>query len=162
MGQTQHKSKLHEWVGRGTWYLNTSLNSGSSGTGDYASNYKTPNYTQYTQQDFKGNKSKLSIKSVNPIIFLFQLFFHSFFKILTWHKSVSNSWFWLWYSKYFGTSYREKFHSVIEKISYSSLEKRVKIQNRPRNVNIKIWFPEFMPIFLERINFSMGNSAVGA
>ena len=50
------------------------MNSGSSGTGDYASNYKTPNYTQYTQQDFKGNKSKLSIKSVNPIIFLFQLF----------------------------------------------------------------------------------------
>ena len=58
LGQTQHKSELiHK---EETSYLNTSLNSGSSGTGDYASNYKTPNYTQYTQQDFKGNKSKLS------------------------------------------------------------------------------------------------------
>ena len=31
-----------------------SIGTGSSGAGDYASNYKTPNYTQYTQQDFKG------------------------------------------------------------------------------------------------------------
>ena len=30
------------------------IGTGSSGTGDYASNFKTPNFTQYTQQDFKG------------------------------------------------------------------------------------------------------------
>ena len=30
------------------------IGTGSSGAGDYASNYKTPNITQYTQQDFKG------------------------------------------------------------------------------------------------------------
>ena len=34
------------------------IGTGSSGAGDYASNYKTPNYTQYTQQDFKGKLSK--------------------------------------------------------------------------------------------------------
>ncbi len=33
------------------------IGTGASGTGDYASNYKTPNYTQYTQQDFKGDIS---------------------------------------------------------------------------------------------------------
>ena len=32
-----------------------SIGTGSSGAGDYVSNYKTPNYTQYTQQDFKGS-----------------------------------------------------------------------------------------------------------
>ena len=31
------------------------IGTGASGTGDYASNYKTPNFTQYTQQDFKGS-----------------------------------------------------------------------------------------------------------
>ena len=30
------------------------IGTGSSGAGDYASSFKTPNYTQYTQQDFKG------------------------------------------------------------------------------------------------------------
>jgi hypothetical protein len=32
------------------------IGTGSSGAGDYSSQYKTPNYTQYTQQDFKGLK----------------------------------------------------------------------------------------------------------
>lgn len=31
------------------------IGTGSAGTGDYASNFKTPNFTQYTQQDFKGS-----------------------------------------------------------------------------------------------------------
>lgn len=30
------------------------IGTGGSGPGDYTSSYKTPNYTQYTQQDFKG------------------------------------------------------------------------------------------------------------
>ena len=34
------------------------IGTGASGTGDYASNYKTPNVTQYTQQDFKGFKGR--------------------------------------------------------------------------------------------------------
>ena len=32
------------------------IGTGGSGPGDYTSSFKTPNYTQYTQQDFKGNK----------------------------------------------------------------------------------------------------------
>ena len=31
------------------------IGTGGMGPGDYTSSYKTPNYTQYTQQDFKGN-----------------------------------------------------------------------------------------------------------
>ena len=30
------------------------IGTGSSGPGDYTSSYQTPNYTQYTSQDFKG------------------------------------------------------------------------------------------------------------
>ena len=30
------------------------IGTGGMGPGDYSSSYKTPNYTQYTQQDFKG------------------------------------------------------------------------------------------------------------
>jgi hypothetical protein len=30
------------------------IGTGGMGPGDYTSSYKTPNYTQYTQQDFKG------------------------------------------------------------------------------------------------------------
>ena len=30
------------------------IGTGGSGPGDYTSSFKTPNYTQYTQQDFKG------------------------------------------------------------------------------------------------------------
>ena len=30
------------------------IGTGTAGTGNYAENYKTPNYTQYTNQDFKG------------------------------------------------------------------------------------------------------------
>ena len=33
------------------------IGTGGSGPGDYTSSYKTPNYTQYTQQDFKGKFS---------------------------------------------------------------------------------------------------------
>ena len=33
------------------------IGTGGSGPGDYTSSYKTPNYTQYTQQDFKGRFS---------------------------------------------------------------------------------------------------------
>lgn len=33
------------------------IGTGGQGTGDYASNYKTPNYTQYTNQDFKGKRN---------------------------------------------------------------------------------------------------------
>ncbi len=32
------------------------IGTGGMGPGDYSSSYKTPNYTQYTQQDFKGTK----------------------------------------------------------------------------------------------------------
>jgi hypothetical protein len=31
------------------------IGTGGMGPGDYSSSYKTPNYTQYTQQDFKGS-----------------------------------------------------------------------------------------------------------
>ncbi len=38
------------------------IGTGSSGTGDYASNFKTPNFTQYTQQDFKGDFTKKCVE----------------------------------------------------------------------------------------------------
>ena len=35
------------------------IGTGGSGPGDYTSNFKTPNYTQYTQQDFKGKEGQI-------------------------------------------------------------------------------------------------------
>ena len=32
------------------------IGTGKGGTGNYAENYKTPNYTQYANQDFKGEE----------------------------------------------------------------------------------------------------------
>ena len=45
------------------------IGTGGMGPGDYTSSYKTPNYTQYTQQDFKGTVT--SIFYVRPSDFLF-------------------------------------------------------------------------------------------
>lgn len=44
------------------------IGTGGSGTGNYAENFKTPNYTQYTNQDFKGTTTRMHTKITRALI----------------------------------------------------------------------------------------------
>ena len=47
------------------------IGTGGSGPGDYSSSYKTPNYTQYTQQDFKGKFVNKVSKHFRSLLYFF-------------------------------------------------------------------------------------------